>query len=425
MSLLWEELVQETMPDHLSAEQIALYRGRRIPPEELRHVDDHISQCAECRERLVSASELRAALQGAASLPLFGHARDVRAPLEAASRGTHFQGKNAAHLPTAPEGEHLSYEQLEAYVDGKMSDTDREIARAHLEFCPSCSDDFRDLNTFKLELADSKGQEGSWGAFIALWFSRRRLALTLTMAAVIVIAVGVQRKLAPPHGLPPVGTTSSDSTGKETLSAINPLPPDERSAVLEAISQQKIKSSDVLADLRGTQQTLLGGSAEGARFDLLEPLGEAVLDVRPVFRWQPLAGATSYSVAIFDRNLKPVQSSPSLRATQWTAARPLKRGQIYLWQVTAKLGDAKSVNSPSPPSPEAKFRVLNREKTDELTQFKAIHPEAHLALGILYARAGLLQLGENEFKQIPESHPDYRLAQNLLKSIQQIRHPQG
>src|SRR5260370_31375062 len=183
------------MPDHLSAEQVTRYREKRIPPEELLQVDDHISQCAECRERLAPASELRAALQGAASIPLLGQARDVRpGSPETASRGTHFQDKSGAHPPAAPENEHLAYEQLESYVDRKQSDTEREIARAHLEYCQSCSDDARDLNTFKFELADSKGQlrEGWWAAFVALLLTRRRVALTLATEAVIVMAVAVE-----------------------------------------------------------------------------------------------------------------------------------------------------------------------------------------------------------------------------------------
>jgi hypothetical protein len=337
------------------------------------------------------------------------------------------QDMSATSLPGAPQAEHLTYEELEAYVDGKMSDADRGIAGAHLEFCRACSDDIRDLNTFKVELADSKGQrkEGGMPNFVALWLTPRRAALALAMAALIVLAVKVGRwQLAPPHGVPSAGTANSNSTRKETLSAINALPPEEQSAILEAISQQKIKSPDVLAGLRGPQQTLLGGSPEGARFEVLEPLGEVVPEVRPVFRWQPLAGASSYSVTIFDANLTPLQSSPPLRAIQWTADRALKRGQVYVWQVTASLSDGKSVSSPSPPSPEAKFRVLDQKKADELSHFQAAHSESHLALGILYAQAGILEQGEHELTQVKESDPDYRLAQNLLKSIEEIRHPQ-
>jgi anti-sigma factor RsiW len=427
MSLLGRNCFGEAMPEHLSEEQIARYRERRIPPEQLLQVDDHISVCAVCRERLASANELRAALQGADTRPLPGQRGDARpALLGAASQGAYLQDMGAASPPGAPPAGHLAYEQLEAYVDGKMSDTDLGIARGHLEFCPSCSDEVRDLNTFKVELANSKShsREGWWAAFVAMWLTRRRIAFAVAMAAVIAMAaeLGI-RRMAPPHSVPSSGKANFASP--ETLWAIKTLSAKEQAAVLEVLSQQKIKPPDVLAGLRGTGETLLGGSPKGARFEVLEPLGEVVLDVRPLFRWRPLAGAISYSVAIFDPNLNPVQSSPALGITQWLADQPLPRGQTYLWQVTAKLGNGQTVSSPRPPSSEARFRVLDQERADELSLFQAIHPGAHLALGVLYAEAGLLKQGEQKLGQLPKSDPDYDLAQRLLKSIQEIRSPTG
>ncbi len=391
------------MPDHLSEAQIAHYRGRRLAPEELLRVDDHISQCADCRERLVSSSELRAALQS-----------------------TLVADTSAAAVQTAPKNEHLAYEELEAYVDERMSDAEMETTRAHLESCQSCSDDIRDLQTFKVELASSKQhlKEGWWEAFLAMWLTRRRIAFALAMAAVIVLAVEVgKRQPAPPHGVPPSGTTESNTTGTETLLAFKSLSAEEQAAILAVISQQSIKTPAVLAGLRGPKGTLLGGTSEGARFEVLQPLGEVALDVRPLFRWQPLAGAISYSVAIYDLNLNHVMSSRALGATQWSPDQPLQRGRIYLWQVTAKLSNGQRVSSPRPPSPEARFRVLDQTKADELLQFQAAHPAAHLALGILYAEAGLLEQGEHELGQLPKSDPDYDLAQKLLKSIQEIGTP--
>lgn len=393
------------MPGHLSTEQVKRYRERRIPPEELLGVDDHVFQCAECRERLASANELRAALQGADTSPLPGQPRQ---------------------LSSAPVEAHLAYEQLEAYVDGRMPRADRAAADAHLEFCRTCSNDVRDLNSFKAEWDGPSRQqkEGWWATFVALWLTPRRVTLALATAVVIVMAVAVERwKSGSPHGVSSVGTANSNPSANGTLSAINALAPEDQSAVLKAVSQQKINSPGVLAGLRGSREKLLSGSTEGSRFELSEPVGVVLTEVRPAFRWQPLPGATSYSVSIFDPKLNLVQSSPAVAATQWKADQPLQRGQIYLWQVTAKLSNGQSVNSPKPPSPEARFLVLDQRRSDELLQFQAAHPEAHLALGILYAEAGLLEQGEHELEQLPKSDPYYDLAQKLLKSIQEIRNP--
>ncbi len=346
------------------------------------------------------------------------------APHGAASRGTSLQDMTLA--PAASRGEHLAYEQLESYVDSKMLDADRQLAQAHLESCPSCSDDVRDLQTFKVELVNSKRRlkEGWWAAFIAMWLTRRRIAFAVAMAVVIVLAVEVgKQQLTPPHGIPHPGTANSNPAATETLLAIKALSAEEQAAVLEAISQQSIKTPVVLAGLRGPKETLLGGTPDGARFEVLQPLGEVVLDVRPLFRWQPLAGAISYSVAIFDLNLNLVQSSPAMGTTQWSPGQPLHQGQTYLWQVTAKLSNGQTFSSPRPPSPEARFRVLDQTKADELSRFQAAHPGAHLALGILYAEAGLLEGAEHELGLLTKTDPDYDLAQKLVKSIQEIRNP--
>jgi len=432
------------MPDHLSAEQIARYRGRGTPPEELLQVDDHISQCAECRERLASASDIRSALQRADYRRRLGFARDMSSVHgEVAPLGEHGADLSSAPRSTALQPEHIAYEQLEAFVDGTASLAERQVVRTHLEFCRTCADELRDLNTFKAELIASKGNynrdavgwRAAFATLVAPWFTRSRVALALAMSALIVLVVALERKrLASPPSVPSAKTTKTSPTGPATAAAqsliassssialaIDALPPDEQRGVLEAISKGIIKPPDILAELRGRPETLLGESPQSARFEVLEPLAEVVSDVRPVFRWQPLAGATSYSVAIFDATLNPVQSSPPLRGTQWKPARPLKRGQVYQWQATAAMIDGQSITFPRPPSPGAKFRVLDQARAEEFEQFRKAHPEVHLVLGIVYAQAGLFEDAEGELRRIPQGGPEYELAQQLLRSLREKR----
>jgi len=414
------------MPDHLSQQQIARYCERQVPPAELLQVDDHLSQCPDCRARLASSIDMRAESRSATSPRLFGSREEAAFPKASVRPG------------------HVTYEQLEAFIDGKASDAENETLRGHVDSCRVCAGELRDMSDFKAELTasgkkDHKAKEGWWANFAALRLSPSRVVLALAISAAIVLVVAVERKslsLAPPRKSPSAGAAPTDTVGPNPArnehltaslssleAAIGGLPPEERTSVLLAYSHQMIPTPEVLAQLRGRQQTLLGESQPGRRFEVLAPLGEVVPDMRPIFRWQSLAGATGYTVAIFDANLYPVQSSPSLRATQWRANRPLKRGQIYKWQVTATLSDGNSVTSPSPPSPEAKFRVLDQKKVDELAQFQKTHPKSHVALGILYAQAGLLEQGQHELQQISQNDPDHDLAQNLLKSIHEIRHP--
>lgn len=395
------------MAAHLSEEQIAHYKGRRLAPEELLSVDDHISECADCRQRIGSRADLQTAFDDKLAV------------------GTAYPHPNM---------EHLSYEQIEAYVDGTISKADQASLRVHLQFCKTCSEELRDLDTFKAELtsSDDLATPESWARLVARWFRVPRVAFTLGACAIVALAisVGVWRMGSPNRG-PSTETANTHPAGhgqvaNPPLAGIKDLAPDEQAAIAEAVSSERIKFPEALQELKraGAPEVLLGKAEETLRFKALTPLSEVVVNDRPVFRWQPLAGARSYSVAIFDVKLNEVQSSPALHATQWTPHRPLKRGQAYLWQVTAQLSEGKSVTAPNPPNPEAKFRVLDQKRADELEQFQNAHPESHVALGVLYAQAGLLEQGEHELAQILETDPDYRLAQNLLKSIQEIRRPQ-
>jgi Putative zinc-finger len=377
------------MMQHLNDQQIADYRVRRLAPAEVLQIDHHLSYCAECSERVAAAADLSAALR------------------------------------KAPHAEHLTYEELEAYVDGTASGSQVQTVREHIKTCRGCLDELRDLEAFKDELGGkpiaSREQEGSWlqKRKAASWFPPSRMSWALAAAALVILAVALERRfmsspVAPTHG------SGGLSSLEQTIAV---LPKEDQGAVLDAISQQRFSTPDVLKELRSPEQTLLGESA-APRFGVIAPVGEVVMDTRPTFRWQGLAGATGYSVAIFDTNLNPVQSSPRLQTTEWTPREMLQRGQVYQWQVTATLPGGKSVNSPSPPSPEAKFQVLGQQKADEIERLRAAHRESHLVLGILYMQAGMLEASEGELGRILVSDPDYGLAQQLLKSIQDVRRTQ-
>jgi hypothetical protein len=202
------------------------------------------------------------------------------------------------------------------------------------------------------------------------------------------------------------------------------LHPDGQRAVRQAMEQAKFTPPQILAELRGSEEKLMGESPLPHQFQVLEPVGEVVISTRPIFRWQPLKGAQSYSVVVFDAKLNPVETSPDLHGSSWSASHALKPGQVYEWQVTAKTADGNSVNAPAPPSPEAKFLVLEKTKAAEIQQFQQSHPADHLVLGILYADAGVFPAAANELKQISPGDPHYNLAQKLLTSVEELRsHP--
>jgi hypothetical protein len=178
----------------------------------------------------------------------------------------------------------------------------------------------------------------------------------------------------------------------------------------------------MLAGLIGRAGTLMGGPGEGVAFALLSPVGTVVESDRPTFRWRPLNGAINYSVTIHDSNFNPVATSPSLGGTEWTIPRPLQRGTVYSWQVTA-LKDGNEITSPTPPAPEAKFKVLEQAKADEIERAKQTSGFSHLVLGILYAQGGLLDEAEREFVALLGVNPNSPVVQKLLHGLQALRRP--
>lgn len=158
----------------------------------------------------------------------------------------------------------------------------------------------------------------------------------------------------------------------------------------------------------------------GGEFSVIEPAGNVLLTDRPTFRWSPMDGAAGYVVEVYDGNFNPVATSPQLTHHSWTPPQPLPRGQVYSWQVKA-VKDGQEVTSPRPPAPQAKFRVLGQAKANELSRARRAYPSSHLALGLLYAEAGLLNEAEQELRLLRKANPDSELARRLLSRVRSLR----
>jgi hypothetical protein len=169
--------------------------------------------------------------------------------------------------------------------------------------------------------------------------------------------------------------------------------------------------------LAGKTDVLSGGGKVGVAFALINPIGKIIASDRPTLRWQPLVGATAYTVAVYDENLNRIATSESITATSWTVTPPLPRGQVFKWQVRA-IKDGQEIVSPAPPSPEAEFKVLEQAGLNELDRTKREHPNSHLLLGLLYAQAGLMDEAERELQTLARLNPNSALARKLFKSVQ-------
>lgn len=443
------------MVEHLTQRQFEGYRRRQLEVAELLSVCEHLAECEACRRRIESAAEGDGAFFALRS-ELFGEAADI-----SSTRA------------------HLTAEQTADYVDGTLSGETLQTVSDHLSSCEHCAFAVEDLRAFRDEVAPSLEHEyqpatvpsssvvasptgrrwsfasltslfhisplPAFGAALALillavfgwltWRTTRReeprqevvVAPSTQPAPVVVAPTPSEPEPAPtqPEAAPAVaqlndggGRLILDREGR--LSGADALPPAYREMLKETLEGRRLERSSQLKGLARPGSSLMGSESEGGEFSVLDPVGNVLLNDRPTFRWSALDGASAYVVEVYDDRFDLVASSPQLNARSWAAPQTLPRGRVYSWQVKA-LKDGQEIKSPRPPAPQAKFRVLDRAKADEIARAKRAYPSSHLTLGLLYADAGLLKEAEQELRLLQRANPYSELARSLLRQVQALR----
>ncbi|MDQ1524993.1 MAG: hypothetical protein QOE47_2917 [Pyrinomonadaceae bacterium] len=210
------------------------------------------------------------------------------------------------------------------------------------------------------------------------------------------------------------------------LVGLERLPESERRDIKSALASGRVSTPPALSGLTSGGGPLLGGGGGegdggGAVFAPLTPVGTVVRAARPSFKWRALEGATSYVVNVFDTSFNKVATSGALTGAEWTPpAGALTRGRVYVWQVTALRG-GEEVLAPAPGEPEARFKVLEDGKAREVEAAQRAAGDSRLALGVIYARAGLLDEAEREFRALLEENPASATAQKLLRDLRARR----
>jgi hypothetical protein len=434
--------------DHLTDLELELYRNRGMAPARLLVANAHLFTCEECYRRYGVEDREEAAL---AILRDLGELN-----------GSEF--------------EHLSFEQLADYVDNRVEEKNRAEINQHVHECEECEtrlQELIDLKPLVMVEATQKQEKrhGRWKRAMPLW-KTPSLALGLQIASLVLIVVvllwaislkkrisGLENEISQlekAHEV--VAQNADDANGasalqgdgsesaqgattpgseetpavlvalrdgsaqitldnKGNISGLPGLSPSDESSIKEALTTARLQ---VPALPSGTDKTdvFMGQPAEES-FALRGPVGKVVQTARPTFRWQALKDATSYAVLLKDSTGRVIESG-SLTALAWAPEAPLKRGMIYTWQVVA-LKNGKEVVSPAPAQSAAQVKILEQVKIDELARVSRSHPDAHLLLGILYARAGLLDEAAREFTILLRNNPRSDVAQKLLNTVKASR----
>jgi len=356
------------LSDHLTQIQIESYGRRPFPAAEWLFVSDHLSVCEECRLKVEETVDCEA-----------------------------------------------TYLALKSGVFDTESRW-RRLVDAIPSFWPRSS-----TLIFGSALATLLLAPAGWFGWQALQRMKAPAKIAVTIPA---------PSVSPPVSPAPGSEGSSiviaklnDGDGRVTLdregnlSGADHLPPAYQQMIRRALTGQELGRSPLLAGLMAPGDKPRGnGEVRRVEFSVIEPVGSVTLSDRPTFRWSQLNGATGYVVEVYDERFGPAATSPQITDHSWTAPQPLKRGEIYYWQVKA-VKDGRELKAPRAPAPQAKFRILDAARTSELAQARRAYASWRLILGVLYAQAGLLDEAEREFRALQENNPNSELVQRLLKQV--------
>jgi hypothetical protein len=195
-----------------------------------------------------------------------------------------------------------------------------------------------------------------------------------------------------------------------SITGIEGFPAETQTSIREALSTGALKRPAVLNELAGGQIAQSGG------LTINYPRRVVILEDKPMFRWAPVKDAAGYQIQVNNLDGARVAESGPLAptATQWSPLEPLKRGVVYSWSLTATLHGEESAPSIDA---EARFKILDRAKLNEHSALKSPSP-SHLALGVFYAREGLLIDARRELQALAKENPGSPLPDQLIRSLQ-------
>ena len=318
------------MADHLNREQMVNYRDRELAPAELVTADDHLSRCAECRAALATIGS------GAALMGGIAMART----------------------------EHLSYEQMDAWVDNRLDLSEREFVMAHIALCDPCARQLRAYEAYAPAMSvviPPPAREAT------TWSDRLRAFLRTPQFAMIALVALVALILSP---------VVLREAGHQPWSAFFAPPRPES-----------------LKDLPANPDSTL-----------LYPVSEAIEEQQPIFEWRPL-GNEPARIFVFDAAHKEIAHSEPISGAEWLAPVPLDRGAVYSWEVRTAAGTR-----------EASFRVLSEADHDKLAAARAANTSP-TQIGEIARAMGALSEAQRQFRAGVPRDPGDSTAQRELDPI--------
>ncbi len=356
------------MAKHLSAEQITKYRERTLQPGELLAVDSHLGSCAECRTLMSEQSS---------------------------------EGMGFILAIAEAANDHLTYEQMEAWVEDRMDQTERELVMAHIGMCQACARQLKAYESYAPVMSAPVNRVASparsmvqapvaagEAAVRASRTPKRIVAAMLTVAVAVIITPIILKQQSTDSGI-----ASGDPVAVSSL---------------ESLPESVRDGAEAVARAQGAERpaSLAGLNTNYDRF-LQYPVSEVVEAVQPELRWKPFA--SSYTVRVFNAQNMQIAASDLMTVTTWLVTVPLDRGATYSYEVNG-LGDVH----------RAEFRVLNQAGQAEMAQLRASRGKEHFVLGAVAQQFGMLSVARQEFEALVRERPQSVEAARMLANVNSL-----
>lgn len=390
--------------------------------ERLVAISDHIVECEQCCHLFESPEDLRAAYNA------------INSDLETALLSEH---------------EHPDDDQLAGFVDGTLDDDGWVTVSAHIESCADCKSEIREISLVKAQTEADLQQRHPRPEKVVNVLKRPGFRLASGIAAAVLVAavffgVNAYRTRLRSAGLESTVARLEQENGSlrrqaEQIKPARPaaivlkdgnrqitvdengelrgfLPASYERAIKEALTAGRITIPPPPKTNVGREGALLGMESQRERFEVIAPDATAVEDTRPLFEWQILAGAKSYTVLLKDLDTgEEIEGQPTSK-TDWIPGQRLVRGHQYAWIVEAKV-DGQVIRAPAPDKPFAAFRILRNDEAGEISTARKSWGDSHLLMGMMYAKAGLTREAKQEFKELVRENPASVTARRMLASI--------
>ena len=381
--------------NHLTAGELAAYHERRLPAPELLAASDHLGACGRCREEL----------------------------LELAGSSWAGGGSDASLDPAYAELAGWLHDELDPF-------TRREVAAA-LAQSPHARAELANLVRFRDEMnakppRDYSTEEGAppeRSAMFPRWVFPLAAAVLLSSATMWWMASSrdAGSDLVQLRDAGQVLRFDESGRSRELAGLSGPV----AGWVADAVRNGNLDVPDETARLAGQVGTLAGPADERGAFRVLAPVATAVADPRPRFRWTAAEGASAYQINIVEETSGAVIVSERLpgEKTDWAPATPLLSGEVYQWEVQALRDEQVIANTPAPPQPEARFRVLAEGAVADLEKAKRASQGSQFVMGVANARAGLVDDALQNFRALAQENPDSQLLKQLITQLESEQTP--